>query len=61
MQKIVEFTNRGFWSSKVGIEALNEKIYQLNNDGWIVKSMVPNTSFGGVVTSYSLLLETKNQ
>ncbi|RLV57811.1 DUF4177 domain-containing protein [Parashewanella curva] len=58
MQKVIEFNGRGFWSSKVDIESLNEKIEQLNNEGWKVKSMVPNTSFAGSVISYSLLLET---
>lgn len=61
MQKIVEFSRKNFWTSRVDLTWLNEEIFKLNNEGWVVKSMTPNTSFFGVVTSYSLLLELTNK
>lgn len=60
MQRIVEYSCKGFWTSRVDFDGLNELIFKLNSEGWIVQSMVPNTSFAGTVTSYSLLLESKD-
>ena len=59
MQRIIEFKNKTFWSSSLDIDALNEKVSSLNKDGWIVKEVIPNTSFLGGVYSYTLLLELK--
>ncbi|WP_237059122.1 hypothetical protein [Microbulbifer sediminum] len=57
MQKILEFRRRSFWSSQVDIDALNEKVLELNRDSWRVTQVCPNRSFGGLVMSYTLLLE----
>ena len=55
MQKIVEFKKRGFFSH--AIDALNERIYQLNQDGWRVISVTTATGFQGQITAYALLIE----
>jgi len=34
IQKIIEFKKQLFWSSSVDFEALNEKIFHVNQDGW---------------------------
>ena len=57
MQRIVEFKARNFWSSKVDISELNEKIQQYNSEGWRVLQATPISTFAGVVAGYSLLLE----
>ncbi|WP_119394396.1 DUF4177 domain-containing protein [Salinibius halmophilus] len=56
-QKVIEFGKRNFWSSKLDIEALNEKISQLNADGWKVVSITPNSALGGGVVSYTIFVE----
>ncbi|GGW74917.1 hypothetical protein [Alteromonas halophila] len=61
MQRIVEFRKLNFWSGKPGVEALNKKISELNKDGWYVQSVVPNTTFFGVISSYTLLLQLTEQ
>ncbi|MCW8126665.1 DUF4177 domain-containing protein [Microbulbifer halophilus] len=57
MQKIVEFRKRSFWHSQVDLTALNEKIVELNRDGWRVEQVVNNTNLVGQVMSCTLLLE----
>jgi hypothetical protein len=57
MQKIVEFSEMNFWSSQPSVEKLNVEIARLNEDGWTVINVVPNTGFGGRVGSYTLLVE----
>ena len=57
MQKIIEFKHKKFWSSQVDIRSLNNKISELNKDGWKIKSMTSNTTLFGVIISYSLLIE----
>ncbi len=57
MQRVLEFKKLNFWSSKLDISKLNEKIFQLNNDGWVLTSLISNTHFLGGVASYTLLLE----
>ena len=39
------------------MESLNQKVEQLNQDGWLVKHIIPNTTFTGTVASYTILLE----
>ncbi len=34
MQRIVEFKKRHFWTSNIDMESLNQKMEQLNQDGW---------------------------
>lgn len=58
MQRVIEFKKKNFWSSKMDINVLNEKISALNNDGWVIKSITPNSTFIGIVTSYTLLVES---
>ena len=60
MQKIIEFKKRNFWSSQVDINQLNDKIYQLNQDGWRVLTVTANNSYFSGVFSYTLLLEIKD-
>ncbi|MBO1254995.1 DUF4177 domain-containing protein [Alteromonas sp. 5E99-2] len=57
MQKVIEFKKKGFWSNQVDISSLNNKIDELTKDGWIIKSLTPNTSLFGAVTSYTILIE----
>ena len=57
MQRVIEFKKKNFWSSQIDINALNEKISALNKDGWIIKSITPNSTLIGIVTSYTLLVE----
>ena len=59
MQKIIEFKKqRGFFRGGIDIDALNERIYQLNQDGWKVINAVPLAGFYGQVHGYTLLIET---
>lgn len=57
LQRVIEFKKKSFWSSQIDINALNEKISTLNKDGWVIKSITPNATFIGIVTSYTLLIE----
>ena len=57
LQKIIEFKSKNFWSSKVDINSLNTKISALNKDGWVIKSIIPNTTIFGAVISYTLMIE----
>jgi hypothetical protein len=41
----------------VDLNALNEKISQLNKDGWAIKSITPNSSLFGIILSYTILGE----
>ncbi|MEI8617476.1 hypothetical protein P4S63_09765 [Pseudoalteromonas sp. B193] len=41
----------------VDIAALNDRIQELNQDGWKVISAVPITGFYGQVHGYTLLIE----
>ena len=45
MQRIVEFKKRHFWTINIDMESLNQKVEQLNQDGWLVKHIIPNTTF----------------
>ncbi len=60
MQKVVEFKEVSFWTSQPNIRSLNQKIEELNRDGFNVVSVIPNTGFSGRVTSYTLFVETAN-
>ena len=57
MQRVFEFKKKNFWSSQVDLNALNEKISQLNKDGWAIKSITPNSSLFGIILSYTILVE----
>lgn len=56
-QRIVEFRKRNFWTNQVDTSVLNERLAQLNIEGWCAVSVMANHSFAGLVTSYTLLLE----
>lgn len=57
MQKIIEFKKTGFLGS-VDLNALNEKIYQLNQDGWRVVNIAPITGSFGQTKGYALVIES---
>ena len=57
MQKVVEFRKRNFWSSRIDVKQLNEKIQQLNQDGWSVILVTPIFTIFGVVNGYTLLIQ----
>ncbi len=57
MQKIVEFKKRGFFSHGIDVDALNTRIYQLNQQGWRVINVTTATGFQGQITAYALLIE----
>ena len=56
MQKIIEFKKQRFFGG-ADIKALNEKIYQLNQDGWKVINVSSITGFFGEAKSHELLSE----
>lgn len=57
LQRVIEFRKRNFWSSQIDVDTLNEKIAELNKDGWTVKSITLSNAFFGAVISYTLLVE----
>ena len=57
MQKVIEFRKTRF-SGGVDIVALNDRIQELNQDGWKVINAVPLTGFYGQVHGYTLFIET---
>lgn len=61
MQRVIEFKKKSFWLSSVDHEQLNEKIAQLNREGWQVISIATNNTAGGRIHSYSLLVELKTK
>lgn len=58
MQKIIEFRKARFLGG-VDIVALNDRIQELNQDGWKVINAVPLTGFYGQVHGYTLLIENE--
>ncbi|MEL0641943.1 hypothetical protein V6260_15130 [Pseudoalteromonas aliena] len=57
MQKVIEFRKTRFLGG-VDIVVLNDRIQELNQDGWKVLNAVPLASFYGQVQGYTLLIET---
>lgn len=57
LQKIIEFKSKSFWFSQVDLNSLNTKISALNKDGWVIKSIISNTTIFGAVISYTLMIE----
>ncbi|GAA72462.1 hypothetical protein CWC14_03665 [Pseudoalteromonas sp. S3260] len=58
MQKVIEFRKARFLGG-VDIVALNDRILELNQDGWKVINAVPLTGFYGQVHGYALLIENE--
>ena len=58
MQKVIEFRKSRFLGG-VDIAALNDRILELNQDGWKVINAVPLTGFYGQVHGYALLIENE--
>ncbi len=56
-QRILEFKKKNFWTSQIDTSAMNEKLAELNQQGWQAKSVAANRSFAGVTMSYTVLLE----
>ena len=56
MQKVIEFRKTRFMGG-VNIAALNDRIQELNQDGWKVISAVPISGFYGQVYGYTLFIE----
>jgi len=56
VQKIIEFKKTRFFGG-IDTEALNQRIYKLNLDGWKVVNVGPITNFFGQVSGYVLLIE----
>ena len=60
MQKIIEFKKqRGFFRGGIDIDALNERIYQLNQEGWKVINVSASTELYGQAYAYILLIENE--
>ncbi|MEL0634074.1 hypothetical protein V6237_14935 [Pseudoalteromonas carrageenovora] len=57
MQKVIEFRKTRFLGG-VDIVALNDRIQELNQDGWKVLNAVPLAGFYGQVHGYTLFIET---
>lgn len=57
MQRVIEFKSTSFWTSRPDLDKLNEKIFQLNRDGWKILSITPNAGFSGIVRSYTIFME----
>ena len=57
MQMVVEFAERSFWGGRVSGTRLNEKVADLNMEGWRVVSIATNQTIWGHTRSYSLLVE----
>ncbi len=57
MQRVFEYRNRSFWSSRIDLTKLNDKLVELNRDGWTVKSVTPNSTLVGIVLSYTIFME----
>jgi len=57
MKRVIEFKKRNFWSSKLDVDALNERLNELSKDGWQLISIQPVSTFLGVITAYILVIE----
>lgn len=60
MQRVVVFRKLSFWSSQPDIGKLNEKIAELNRDGWRVMGIAPASGITGMIRSYTLLVESES-
>ncbi|AXV64035.1 MULTISPECIES: hypothetical protein [Pseudoalteromonas] len=56
MQKIIEFKKKRFLGG-LDITALNQKVYELGQSGWQVKTITTATGFYGQITAVLLLVE----
>ena len=61
MQRVIVFRKLSFWTSQPDLRKLNEKITELNRDGWRVTNIVPASGFTGMIRSYTLLVEREPQ
>ena len=60
-QLVLEFKkHKRFWYPEVDVSKLNDRIFELKNEGWIVVSIIPNSNWLGVVKSYSILLQNNS-
>jgi len=58
LRRVIEFNKKRFWIGDVNLDLLNEQILEIENDGWKIISITPNSSLFGYVVSYTLLIET---
>lgn len=58
MQKVIEFRKARFLGG-VDIVALNDRIQELNQDGWKVINVSASTGLYGQVYAYILLIENE--
>ena len=56
MQKVVEFKKKRFFGG-IDIEALNQRVFELGQAGWQVKTITTATGVYGQITSVLLLIE----
>lgn len=61
MQRVIVFSKRSFWSGQLDLAKLNERIAQLNLEGWRVTQIAPTSGFTGMICSWTLLLEDEPQ
>jgi len=58
-QIVVEFKkHKRFWYPEVDVSKLNDRIFELNSEGWTVISLTPNSNWNGIIKSYSILLQS---
>ena len=58
-QIVLEFKKqKRFWYPEVDVSKLNDRIFELKQEGWRVTSLTPNSNWLGVVKSYSILLQS---
>ncbi len=58
LRRVIEFNKKRFWIGDVNLDLLNEQILEIENDGWKIIPITPNSSLFGYVVSYTLLIET---
>ena len=61
MQRVVVFRKLSVWSGQPDLDKLNEKIAELNRDGWRVTDVAPASGITGMIRSYTLLVECEPQ
>ena len=59
MRKVVIFNKKkSYWSDGPDLELLNKQIQEMEGDGWSLCSIETNINLFGMITSYTLLIES---